>query len=115
MAYEKNLPLVQGQLDAYNKRDINTFCKYFHPEVEVFKLGQQEPLFIGMEKFKEVYHSRFEQNPDLLCELKSRVVLENSILDEEWVTGDVRQNKPIHVVAIYQFKDNLIFKVSFVF
>lgn len=114
MTKEEMVALAQGQLDAYNKRDLETFCKFFHPEVQVFRVGQvPEKMYEGMETFRENYRKRFDSNPDLLCELKSRVVLNNSVLDEEWVTGVVGQGQPSHVVAIYHFRDGLISAVWF--
>jgi|SRR5690606_14322856 len=114
MNKERMLELVQGQLDAYNKRDIDQFCTFFHPEVQVWRLNG-EPLKTceGMETFRKMYTTRFEANPELHCELKSRVVLNGSVLDEEWVTGVVGQEIPSHVVAIYSFRDDLIGYVWF--
>ena len=102
--------LAQGQLDAYNKRDLEAFCSFYHPQVEVYRLAQNEKTCSDFETFKEMYRSRFADNPELHCELRSRIVLNDSVLDEEWVTG---AGTPAHVVAIYGFKDNLISKVWF--
>lgn len=114
MKKDQMIALAQGQLDAYNKRDIETFCKFFHPDVEVFRLnGEPVKTCSGMETFKNIYKERFDNNPDLYCELRSRVVLNNSVLDEEWVTGVVGQELPSHVTAIYAFQDNLIRFVYF--
>lgn len=114
MNKERMLELVQGQLEAYNQRDIEKFCTYFHPEVQVFRLNEV-PIKTceGMDSFKKMYSNRFANNPELHCELKSRIVLNASILDEEWVTGVVGQETPSHVVAIYSFRDNLIGYVYF--
>lgn len=108
----KMVTLAQGQLDAYNKRDIDTFCTFFHPQVQVFRMAQNEKICSDIETFRTIYKARFNENPELHCELKSRVVLNDSVLDEEWVTGG-GQN-PSHVVAIYGFTDDLISHVWFV-
>lgn len=114
MTKEQMVALAQGQLDAYNKRDLDTFCKHFHEEVQVYRVGQvPEKTCEGMNAFREVYRGRFESNPDLHCELKGRIVLNNSVLDEEWVTGVTGATQPSHVVAIYHFKDGLISAVWF--
>lgn len=111
MNKEKMIALAQGQLDAYNQRDIDTFCSFYHPRVEVFRLSNNEKICEGIESFRALYQSRFEENPELHCELRSRVVLNESILDEEWVTG--AGPSPSHVVAIYHFSDDLIRRVNF--
>ncbi|MBC7429314.1 MAG: nuclear transport factor 2 family protein [Bacteriovorax sp.] len=113
MQKEKMIALAQGQLDAYNKRDLEAFCNFYHPSVQVFKLAQNEKTCDGIQAFRSMYKTRFEDAPELHCELKSRVVLNDSVLDEEWVTAGAGST-PSHVVAIYSFKDNLIAHVWFV-
>lgn len=110
---EKMIELCQGQLDAYNSRDIVKFASFYHPEVKAYRLHINEQILNGMDELKVIYHKRFSENPKLFCELKSRVVLESSVLDEEWVTGVTNQEKPSHVVAIYRFKDDLIHSIWF--
>ena len=113
MNKEKMLELVEGQLQAYNLRDIEKFCLFFHPEVKTFKLSDQSLICEGINQFKIIYQKRFSENPSLHCELKSRIVLGESIIDEEWVTGLTGDLPPSHVVAIYSFRDNLIDRVWF--
>lgn len=110
---KRMIELTQGQLEAYNARDLVQFATYYHPEVKAFRLQDGEQLVDGIGELQNLYGKRFSENPDLHCELKSRVILENSVLDEEWVTGLTLQEKPSHVVAIYNFKDNLIHRVWF--
>lgn len=105
--------LAQGQLDAYNNRDLARFLSYYHPKVEVFRINQGDCICNDFETFTNMYKDRFEKNPELHCQLKSRIVLENTVMDEEWVTGVAGAAAPSHVVAIYNFEDNLIRKVWF--
>ncbi len=108
---ERMIELAQGQLDAYNQRDIEKFVTFYHPKIQVFRLAQNDKTCDNIEAFKAMYKKRFEENPELHCELRSRVVLHDSVLDEEWVTG--AGANPSHVVAIYGFTDNLISHVWF--
>jgi hypothetical protein len=108
------IKLAQGQLDDYNRGDIDAFCRHYHHDVQVFRLGEgTEKICEGMTAFREIYKSRFESNPNLHCELKSRTVLNGSVLDEEWVTGVTGASAPSHVVAIYGFRDGKIGYVWF--
>lgn len=109
---ERMVELAQAQLDAYNKRDLEAFLKCYHPNVQVYRVNQNDNICDNFEKFRQMYKDRFERNPELYCELRNRTVLENTVLDEEWVTGG--GPAPSHVVAIYGFKDNLISHVWFV-
>src|SRR5450759_5384349 len=105
---EKMILLSQGQLDAYNKGFIANFVRFYHPEIEAYRLPEMTLICKGMAEFTKVYEKRFEDNPRLHCELRSRTVLSQSVLDEEWVTGVENDPSPGHLVAIYHFKENLI-------
>ena len=105
--------LAQAQLEAYNARNIEAFCKCYHKEVIVRDLQKMEVMAEGMSAFREIYRRKFDSNPELHCELMSRVVLEQSVIDEELVTGNVGQAEPRRVVAIYAFRDQLIDRVWF--
>ncbi len=110
---EKMIELCQGQLEAYNKKDIVQFASYYHADVKAYRLLGNELILNGIQDLKSLYGKRFLQNPNLFCELRSRVILDESVLDEEWVTGVTNQTKPSHVVAIYKFKDDLIYSIWF--
>lgn len=114
MKKEEMVALAQGQLDDYNRRDLEAFCTHYHPEVQVYRLGEvTEKICEGIEAFREIYRGRFDSNPRLHCELKHRTVLSGSVLDEEWVTGVEGAAAPSHVVAIYGFRDGKIGYVWF--
>lgn len=113
MKKEQMIALAQGQLDAYNKRDLEKFLSFYHPQVEIYRLLQGDCICNDFETFSKMYKDRFELNPELHCELKNRTVLGNMVLDEEWVTGVTGAPSPSHVVAIYAFADGLISKVWF--
>jgi hypothetical protein len=105
--------VVQRQLEAYNKRDLDAFCACFHPEVAVTPLDPSRPKRNGMKEFREAYRALFEGSPNLRCEIVSRIVLEDSVLDEEHVHGSRGSDAVIHAVAIYAFRDDLIDRVWF--
>jgi hypothetical protein len=113
LSNEARLGLVQGQLDAYNQRDIEKFCQYFDPDVEAFDLNKKLRIINGMTEFRERYSQRFSENPDLHCEIRHRTILSETIMDEEWVTGVRGSSQGSHVVAIYHFNQSKISKVFF--
>lgn len=116
MLQARRIELVQNQLDAYNKKDIELFCQQYHSEVEVYarKTSTTAPELIskGIERFKEIYVNRFKDAQDLHCELVSRIVLGDHVIDEESVQT-IKGQPRIHVVAVYGFQDNLIKTVLF--
>lgn len=113
MNLERMKELIEKQHRSYNARDLDSFCSCFHPEVEVETVGHIE-LEKGMERFREGFRVLFETSPMLHCEIKSRIYFTDSVFDEEFVTGAKKYPDGIHAGAVYQFKDNLIFRISFV-
>lgn len=114
MTKDEMVRLVQGQLEAYNKRDIDAFCAFFHPDVQTFRLVPAfEHRVNGMEGFRSGYAAMFSASPRLNCEIKSRIVMNETVIDEEWVTGSANFPEGIHASAIYAFRDGLIDRVWF--
>jgi len=62
---------------------------------------------------REIYGSMFENTPKLHCELKNRIVLGNTVIDEERVTG-FGEGRIIEAVAIYKIKNGKIAQVFFI-
>ena len=113
MTQQEMESLVQGQLEAYNRRDLESFCSHYHPDVEAVDLISGETLCKGMEQFAARYEQRFSASPELHCDLRSRIVLESSVIDEEYVSGAAQFPGGLHAVAIYGFRAELIDRVWF--
>lgn len=105
--------LAQRQLEAYNQGRIEEFCACYHEEVKVWRELGDAPVCTSMAEFRATYAQRFSENPQLHCELKSRIVLGENVVDEEWVTGITNEPAGRHVVAIYGFCDGPIDRVWF--
>ncbi len=105
--------LAQSQLEAYNRRDLDAFCSCFHDEVKILNLVSDETRCSGKTRFREGYRHLFESSPQLHCEIRSRIVLDSAVIDEEYVTGSAKYPNGIHAVAIYGFRDGLIDRVWF--
>ena len=113
MTKQQMQALVQGQLDAYNRRDVERFCACYHPEVLAIDLITHETVCRGIDQFAVRYRQRFSSSPQLHCELRSRIVLESSVIDEEYVSGAAQFPEGLHACAIYGFRDGLIDRVWF--
>ncbi|MBX9768689.1 MAG: nuclear transport factor 2 family protein [Bdellovibrionales bacterium] len=106
------IALAQGQLDAYNKRDLETFLTFFSEAVEVYDFPNT-PRMSGMSDFKKTYEKLFRDSPELHCKLVGRISVGNIVMDQEEVSGI--NGKPIvRVIAIYEIENDLITKVRFV-
>lgn len=113
MTKDQMTKLVERQLDAYNRRDLQAFSACYHTDVMVNFLISGKTDSKGIKEFTEGYRELFEISPELKCELKSRTVLKDSIIDEELVTGLAGHPNGLHAVAIYGFRDGLIDRVWF--
>lgn len=103
---------VKAQLEAYNNRNIENFIVNFSKDC-VVEDGRGSLLMKGRDEMYESYKKMFENSPNLFCELQSRIVVGNYVLDEEKVTGRSSNEGISHVVAVYHIEDEEIVHVRF--
>ncbi|MCU0330426.1 MAG: nuclear transport factor 2 family protein [Candidatus Kapabacteria bacterium] len=104
---------AQAQLDAYNNRDIHGFMAVYHDDIQLLDLRTGEPFCQGLEAMTQRYLTLFANCPDLHCDLVSRIVCGNIVIDEELVTG-IHADKKVHATAIYDVHDGTIRRAWFV-
>ena len=102
--------LAQGQLDAYNAHDLETFCSFFSDDIRVFDAHTGELLFSGKDDFRARY-TKTLSNPKLHCTLVNRMVQENIVIDQESVVG--LGDGVTHAIAIYHTNESAICEVHF--
>lgn len=99
--------VVQRQLDAYNRRDIDALlatyagdaCQYEHPATLAAS---------GAAQIRERLSLRF-QEPDLHARLVQRAVMGNIVIDQEVVTRNFPEGiGEVDLVAIYEVIDGKI-------
>lgn len=103
--------LAQQQLNGYNARNIDAFMEPYSEDVELY-VFPSKLISKGKEAMRKSYSAMFEKAPDLHCEIKSRIVNGNFVIDQESVSG-MRKNGKVEATAIYEIKDNKISKVYF--
>jgi hypothetical protein len=111
---KNNIDLVQAQLEAYNTCDLVKFIESYHPEIVVKLLMDDKIIIQGMKEFITTYENLFKLHPAQICHLKSRVITNDSVIDEEFITGRSSNPDGLHAVAIYGFRENLIDRVWFI-
>lgn len=104
--------LAQRQLNAYNARDIEAFVEPYSDSVEIYNFPN-EFRYKGKDRMREGYGSMFERTPELHCELKNRIVMGNTVIDQERVTG-FADGAVIEAIAIYKIENGKIARVYFV-
>ncbi len=104
--------LAQQQLDGYNKRDIGAFLLPYSDSIEVYQFANKL-LYKGKTTMRKEYGGMFANTIDLHCTVTTRMVLGNTIIDEESVVYD-KAKPPFKAIAIYVVEANKIAKVYFV-
>ena len=102
--------VVQQQLEAYNKRDIDSFMMVFHQEIELWSLGSEAPNAVGWENVKKLYADLFTLSPELNSTVLNRSVIGNKVIDYERISGRKGTSEDVFLVMIYEIKDGLIWK-----
>lgn len=104
--------LAQEQLDAYNNRDAEAFILPYAEDVKVFNFPDQL-LYEGRDEMYGLYGRMFSRTPDLHCKLVNRIVLGNTVIDQEEVTIR-KEEPPMRAIAIYKIRDGKIAEVYFI-
>ena len=102
--------IVQEQLDAYNKRDIEAFATTYTPQIEIYSYPNTLNLK-GRANLEQQYSTLFENTPDLHASIKNRIVIGNKVIDEEMATINGRI---LEAIAIYEVENGEISKVTFI-
>jgi hypothetical protein len=78
--------VVQRQVDAYNRRDLEGFLACYAPDAKLW--GPPERLTeSGTDTLRRRYRERFERAPALQATIKRRIVLDRFVVDWEHVNG----------------------------
>ena len=104
--------VVLEQLAGYNARDINRYAATFSQDLELYNFGEKKPFLTGMEDLIKLYKDIFDNSPELHCKMLSKMILGHTVILEEMVTG--RVDKTLELIAIYEVKAGLIFRLTFV-
>ncbi|MEO7255306.1 MAG: nuclear transport factor 2 family protein [Casimicrobium sp.] len=102
---------VQRQMDAYNAHDLERFIAEYTEDVQVFRPPSVAPVLSGKKAFAEHYGKNRFTLPNLHAEVVNRMVVGNTVVDHEHVTG--LQDGVVEAIAVYQITNGLIGAVWF--
>ncbi len=109
----QNEAIVQGQLDAYNAKDIDTFMAFWAEDAQVFA-HPDTLLANGAAEIRARHVLRF-QEPNLFGRLVQRMAVGNTVVDREVVTRMFPEGPGrVDVIGIYEVRDGRIAKAWFV-
>jgi uncharacterized protein (TIGR02246 family) len=106
-------PVIQAQLDAYNRHDAEAFASMYAPDADIVELATGALIAKGTAAIHAFYAARFQANPRLHAEVLQRVLQGPFVLDQERITGVLSapggpERPPLTAVVIYEVKDNRI-------
>jgi uncharacterized protein (TIGR02246 family) len=103
--------LIQRQLDAYNRQDLDTYVACYAPDVIVAGLNGHVTE-TGRDALRVRYAKAFATYPQNKAELKNRIAVGNTVVDHEHV---VRKpgGEEFEIIAIYTVKNGTIARVDF--
>ena len=106
-------PVIQAQLDAYNRHDAKAFAAAYAPEAQILELATDTVLAKGTAAIRAFYSARFQANPRLHAEVLHRMLQGPFVLDQERITGILSEpggpeQPPRTAVVIYEVKDGHI-------
>jgi hypothetical protein len=93
------LAVAQGQLEAYNRRDLEAFLAFFSDEVRIYRLPALSPAIDGKPALREFYASQRFNREGLHAELLGRTVLGDKVFDHERIHGLGEQ--PVETMAVF--------------
>jgi hypothetical protein len=107
----KPADLAQGQLDAYNRRDLDAHCAFFADDVVVADLNGDVTIR-GIEAYRAKYVQVFADFPKNRAELANRICVGDTVIDHERVYRD-GETETFQVIAIYTIAGGRIARVDF--
>ena len=106
------LEVVQAQLDAYNRKDIDALVDTYAQDAEQFTL-HGDRISKGREQLRSQLLSRFKE-PDLHAQLVSRTVIGNFVTDSEIITRNFPEGLgTLEMLCIYEVAHGFIQQASF--
>ena len=104
--------VIQRQLEAYNARDLEAWLATYKADAEQYLL-HAGLLAYGHDAIRRRMTDRFN-DPALHAELVSRTVMDNIVIDHEFVTRTFPDGlETVEMVCIYEVHAGLIVKATF--
>ena len=104
--------IVQANLEAYNKGDIEAFMSFFSEDILIRNFDSGETTAQGKTEVHKIYSQLFEASPDLHSRILKRTVFDNKVIDHEYITGRNGNKDPLELVLIYEVRSAKIFRIS---
>jgi hypothetical protein len=101
--------IVDAQLAAYNRRDVEGFLSYYSDDAKLFAHPNQLTES-GKDQLRTRYTRSFS-NQNVRAWIVKRIVFDRLVIDHERITG--HPDGILEAVAVYEIKDGKIIGVTF--
>ena len=102
--------IVQAQLDAYNRHDLEGFLSYYADDAVLVNYPDQVTQ-TGKADMRPRYEKRFA-TPNLRAEVIDRMVFGRFVIDHERIVAPP-STEVVEAVATYEIEDGKIIRVTF--
>ncbi len=101
--------IVQGQVEAFNARELDRFVSYYSADV-VLEDGNGQVMAQGHNTLRALYGQLFAQSPALHADIPQRIHVGSYVIDEEEVKGFIFDGFPseMHIAVIYRVEGDTI-------
>jgi len=104
--------VINVQLEAYNRRDLEAFAATYASDIQVIETDGSRPTLVGIEALRERFGTKTFKLDGLNAEIRSRMVVGNKVIDHE-ITTWAGIAAPIESVVVYEVENDLITNVWF--
>jgi hypothetical protein len=104
--------VVQGQLEAYNLKDLEAFLSFYSDDIRAFNFPERE-IFSGKNSMRRGYESFFTENPGAQCEVQQRMIMGNTIIDHEKISNLAKGNI-LEAMVIFKIEKGKINRIYFI-
>lgn len=105
--------VVQCQVDAYNRHDLEAFVATHHPDVRVWRFPEGALLLAGQAQLRAAYALRFAPGSRVRAVVTQRIVQGPIVIDAETIHG-LLPDRALSATAIYEVADGRIRQAWFV-
>lgn len=108
--------IVQSQLDAYNRQDLEAFAGAFAKDIQIYYLPNTSNAEVsGKNELREVYGRLFSlaDEEKIRCQVTNRVVEASFVIDQEICRGLNGRTIRAQATATYQIEDGKIRRIWF--
>ena len=105
--------IVEKQIEAYNKKDLEEFLACYAEETQAFMLESNQQLTNGKEQLRQIMSKSFLDAPESNSSVLNSLTQGNLVINKEKITGHTKNDMIITTLSIYEVINNQITKVWF--